>query len=120
MSGNAALHGAASHALQSYIEYACSWIFKKLEYNLFFIFFILICFALIICPTAFLFFFLYDFIHTCFFSVHSACLLSIIWAYTGDDCKGKQVSETHTVLLKQSSRSRRLAGALWSVLVYAG
>ncbi|CAI5675394.1 unnamed protein product [Oreochromis niloticus] len=39
---------------------------------------------------------------------------------TGDDCKGKQVSETHTVLLKQSSRSRRLAGALWSVLVYAG
>ncbi|XP_026020793.1 SUN domain-containing protein 1-like isoform X4 [Astatotilapia calliptera] len=37
-----------------------------------------------------------------------------------DDCKGKQVSETHTVLLKQSSRSRRLAGALWSVLVYAG
>ncbi|KAM9393294.1 SUN domain-containing protein 1 isoform 2-T2 [Pholidichthys leucotaenia] len=37
-----------------------------------------------------------------------------------DDCKGKQVSETHTVLLTQSSRPRRLAGALWSVLVYAG
>ncbi|XP_032394409.1 SUN domain-containing protein 1 isoform X9 [Etheostoma spectabile] len=39
---------------------------------------------------------------------------------TGDDCKGKQHSETHTVLLTQSSRPRRLAGALWSVLAYAG
>ncbi|XP_035036183.1 SUN domain-containing protein 1 isoform X5 [Hippoglossus stenolepis] len=38
----------------------------------------------------------------------------------GDDCKGKQYSETHTVLLKQSSRPRRLVGALWSVLAYAG
>ncbi|XP_032394403.1 SUN domain-containing protein 1 isoform X5 [Etheostoma spectabile] len=38
----------------------------------------------------------------------------------GDDCKGKQHSETHTVLLTQSSRPRRLAGALWSVLAYAG
>ncbi|XP_034448042.1 SUN domain-containing protein 1 isoform X1 [Hippoglossus hippoglossus] len=37
-----------------------------------------------------------------------------------DDCKGKQYSETHTVLLKQSSRPRRLVGALWSVLAYAG
>ncbi|XP_032394399.1 SUN domain-containing protein 1 isoform X1 [Etheostoma spectabile] len=37
-----------------------------------------------------------------------------------DDCKGKQHSETHTVLLTQSSRPRRLAGALWSVLAYAG
>ncbi|XP_071060143.1 SUN domain-containing protein 1 [Pseudochaenichthys georgianus] len=37
-----------------------------------------------------------------------------------DDCKGKQHSETHTVLLTQSSRSRRLVGALWSVLAYAG
>ncbi|TKS91939.1 SUN domain-containing protein 1 [Collichthys lucidus] len=37
-----------------------------------------------------------------------------------DDCKGKQHSETHTVLLTQSSRSRRLAGALWSILAYAG
>ncbi|XP_060945369.1 SUN domain-containing protein 1 isoform X2 [Limanda limanda] len=37
-----------------------------------------------------------------------------------DDCKGKQYSETHTILLKQSSRPRRLVGALWSVLAYAG
>ncbi|XP_069005235.1 SUN domain-containing protein 1 isoform X5 [Embiotoca jacksoni] len=37
-----------------------------------------------------------------------------------DDCKGKQYSETHTVLLTQSSRPQRLVGALWSVLVYAG
>lgn len=62
MSGNAALHGAASHALQSYIEYACSWLFKKLEYNLFFIFFILICFAL-----RFFFFFVRFHSHMLFF-----------------------------------------------------
>ncbi|XP_028268298.1 SUN domain-containing protein 1 isoform X2 [Parambassis ranga] len=37
-----------------------------------------------------------------------------------DDCKGKQHSETHTVLLTQSSRAGRLVGALWCVLVYAG
>ncbi|KAM6913898.1 SUN domain-containing protein 1 isoform 1-T1 [Lycodopsis pacificus] len=37
-----------------------------------------------------------------------------------DDCKGKQHSETHTVLLTQASRPRRLLGALWSVLAYAG
>ncbi|XP_019957389.1 SUN domain-containing protein 1 isoform X2 [Paralichthys olivaceus] len=37
-----------------------------------------------------------------------------------DDCKGKQYTETHTILLKQSSRPRRLVGALWSVLAYAG
>ncbi|KAM7372004.1 hypothetical protein PAMP_009203 [Pampus punctatissimus] len=37
-----------------------------------------------------------------------------------DDCKGKQYSETHTVLLTQSSRPRRLLGALWSLLAYTG
>ncbi|XP_054615242.1 SUN domain-containing protein 1-like isoform X2 [Dunckerocampus dactyliophorus] len=37
-----------------------------------------------------------------------------------DDCKGKQYSETHTVLLTQSSRSQRLVGALWSLLAYTG
>nr|XP_046270296.1 SUN domain-containing protein 1 isoform X7 [Scatophagus argus] len=37
-----------------------------------------------------------------------------------DDCKGKQHSETHTVLLTQSSRPQRLVGALWSVLAYTG
>ncbi|KAM3597207.1 uncharacterized protein V6R79_001335 [Siganus canaliculatus] len=37
-----------------------------------------------------------------------------------DDCKGKQHSETHTILLTQSSRSRRLVGALWSFLVFTG
>ncbi|XP_041672740.1 SUN domain-containing protein 1 isoform X2 [Cheilinus undulatus] len=37
-----------------------------------------------------------------------------------DDCKGKQHSETQTVLLTKSSRPRRLAGALWSVLAYTG
>ncbi|XP_040919087.1 SUN domain-containing protein 1 isoform X5 [Toxotes jaculatrix] len=37
-----------------------------------------------------------------------------------DDCKGKQYSETHTILLTQSSRPQRLAGALWSVLAFAG
>ncbi|KAM8724271.1 SUN domain-containing protein 1 isoform 7-T10 [Acanthopagrus schlegelii] len=37
-----------------------------------------------------------------------------------DDCKGKQHSETHTVLLTQSSRPRRLLGALWSILAYTG
>lgn len=37
-----------------------------------------------------------------------------------DDCKGKQYSETHTVLLTQSSRPRRLVGALWSLLAYTG
>ncbi|XP_067472046.1 SUN domain-containing protein 1 isoform X6 [Thunnus thynnus] len=36
-----------------------------------------------------------------------------------DDCKGKQYSETHTVLT-QSSRPRRLVGALWSLLAYTG
>ncbi|XP_056144763.1 SUN domain-containing protein 1 isoform X2 [Lampris incognitus] len=35
-----------------------------------------------------------------------------------DDCKGKQYSETHTVLHAQSSRPRRLAGALWGLLAY--
>ncbi|AWP18919.1 putative SUN domain-containing protein 1 [Scophthalmus maximus] len=39
---------------------------------------------------------------------------------TSDDCKGKQYSETHTILLKKSSRPRRLVGALWSVLAYPG
>ncbi|XP_061158537.1 SUN domain-containing protein 1 isoform X2 [Syngnathus typhle] len=37
-----------------------------------------------------------------------------------DDCKGKQSFETHTVLVTQSSRSRRLAEALWSLLACAG
>ncbi|KAM9746606.1 SUN domain-containing protein 1 isoform 3-T4 [Menidia menidia] len=37
-----------------------------------------------------------------------------------DDCKGKQYSETHTVLCTQSSRSQRLVGALWSILAFAG
>uniref|UniRef100_A0A3Q1JV22 SUN domain-containing protein n=2 Tax=Anabas testudineus TaxID=64144 RepID=A0A3Q1JV22_ANATE len=37
-----------------------------------------------------------------------------------DDCKGKQYSETHTVLLTQSSRSQRLVGALWGILAYTG
>lgn len=37
-----------------------------------------------------------------------------------DDCKGKQHSETNTVLLTQSSRPQRLVGALWSVLAYTG
>ncbi|XP_051904874.1 SUN domain-containing protein 1 isoform X1 [Hippocampus zosterae] len=37
-----------------------------------------------------------------------------------DDCKGKEYSETHAVLLTQSSRSRRLAGALWSLLACTG
>ncbi|KAM9346285.1 SUN domain-containing protein 1 isoform 2-T2 [Symphorus nematophorus] len=37
-----------------------------------------------------------------------------------DDCKGKRHSETHTVLVTQSSRPQRLAGALWSILAYAG
>ncbi|XP_061892620.1 SUN domain-containing protein 1 isoform X1 [Entelurus aequoreus] len=37
-----------------------------------------------------------------------------------DDCKGKQFSETQTVLLTQSSRSQRLVGALWSLLAYTG
>ena len=47
-------------------------------------------------------------------------LSCIVLAHAGDDCKGKQYSETHTVLLKRSSRPRRLVGALWSVLAYAG
>ncbi|KAM3862851.1 LOW QUALITY PROTEIN: SUN domain-containing protein 1-like [Diretmus argenteus] len=38
----------------------------------------------------------------------------------GDDCKGRQYSETHTILLTQSSRPRRLVGALWSLLAYTG
>ncbi|XP_017277420.1 SUN domain-containing protein 1 isoform X2 [Kryptolebias marmoratus] len=37
-----------------------------------------------------------------------------------DDCKGKQYSETHTVVLTQSSRSKRLLGVLWSILAFAG
>ncbi|KAL6102911.1 sun1 [Pungitius sinensis] len=37
-----------------------------------------------------------------------------------DDCKGKQHSETHTVLLTHSSRCRRLLGGLWSVVAYTG
>ncbi|CAL9693337.1 unnamed protein product [Knipowitschia caucasica] len=37
-----------------------------------------------------------------------------------DDCKGKQYSETHTVLLSQSSRRSSLLGAFWSVLSFAG
>ncbi|XP_075998764.1 SUN domain-containing protein 1 isoform X2 [Genypterus blacodes] len=37
-----------------------------------------------------------------------------------DDCKGKQYSETHSVHLTHSSRSQRLAGALWSLLACAG
>ncbi|KAK2833473.1 hypothetical protein Q5P01_017362 [Channa striata] len=37
-----------------------------------------------------------------------------------DDCKGKQYSEKHAVLLTQSSRSQRLLGALWSPLAYTG
>ncbi|XP_053193989.1 SUN domain-containing protein 1 isoform X2 [Scomber japonicus] len=37
-----------------------------------------------------------------------------------DDCKGKHYSETHTVLITQSSRPRGLVGALWSLLAYTG
>ncbi|XP_038163642.1 SUN domain-containing protein 1 isoform X2 [Cyprinodon tularosa] len=37
-----------------------------------------------------------------------------------DDCKGKQYTESHTVVLTQTSRSRRFMGALWSLLAYAG
>ncbi|XP_067334234.1 SUN domain-containing protein 1 isoform X9 [Channa argus] len=37
-----------------------------------------------------------------------------------DDCKGKQYSEKHTLLLTQSSRSQRLVGALWRLLAYTG
>ncbi|XP_047428028.1 SUN domain-containing protein 1 isoform X2 [Mugil cephalus] len=37
-----------------------------------------------------------------------------------DDCKGKQYSETHAVLLTQSSRRRRLAAALWNFVVFGG
>ncbi|XP_059203104.1 SUN domain-containing protein 1 isoform X6 [Centropristis striata] len=37
-----------------------------------------------------------------------------------DDCKGKQHSETHSVLVTQSSRPRGPAGALWSLLAYTG
>ncbi|MEQ2253039.1 hypothetical protein ILYODFUR_027953, partial [Ilyodon furcidens] len=37
-----------------------------------------------------------------------------------DDCKGKQYSESRTVVLTQTSRSWRLVGALWSILAYAG
>ncbi|KAI1884455.1 hypothetical protein AGOR_G00226570 [Albula goreensis] len=36
-----------------------------------------------------------------------------------DDCKGKQHMETH-VVHKQSSRARRLVGALWSIIAYTG
>ncbi|KAK7940366.1 hypothetical protein WMY93_003692 [Mugilogobius chulae] len=37
-----------------------------------------------------------------------------------DDCKGKQYSDTQTVLLTHSSRRKRLAGALWSIFTFAG
>ncbi|KAM4598163.1 SUN domain-containing protein 1 isoform 2-T2 [Polymixia lowei] len=37
-----------------------------------------------------------------------------------DDCKGKQHSETHTVLLTQPRGPPGLAGALWSLLAYTG
>ncbi|XP_055079541.1 SUN domain-containing protein 1 isoform X2 [Periophthalmus magnuspinnatus] len=37
-----------------------------------------------------------------------------------DDCKGKQYSDTHTVLHTHSSRRRRLVGALWSILAFTG
>ncbi|XP_058509173.1 SUN domain-containing protein 1 isoform X2 [Solea solea] len=37
-----------------------------------------------------------------------------------DDCKGKQYTETHSSILKQSSRPRSLGGPLWSILAYAG
>lgn len=37
-----------------------------------------------------------------------------------DDCKGKQYSETHTVLLTDCSRRKRLTALLWSVLSFAG
>ncbi|XP_026180605.1 SUN domain-containing protein 1 isoform X2 [Mastacembelus armatus] len=36
-----------------------------------------------------------------------------------DDCKGKQYSETHTILT-QPPRSQRLVGTLWSILAYTG
>uniref|UniRef100_A0A8C6TKQ7 Sad1 and UNC84 domain containing 1 n=1 Tax=Neogobius melanostomus TaxID=47308 RepID=A0A8C6TKQ7_9GOBI len=37
-----------------------------------------------------------------------------------DDCKGKQYSETHTILHTDCSRRKRLTGALWSMLAFAG
>ncbi|XP_047214422.1 SUN domain-containing protein 1-like isoform X2 [Girardinichthys multiradiatus] len=37
-----------------------------------------------------------------------------------DDHKGKQYSESRTVVLTQTSRLWRLVGALWSILAYAG
>ncbi|XP_055008582.1 SUN domain-containing protein 1 isoform X2 [Boleophthalmus pectinirostris] len=37
-----------------------------------------------------------------------------------DDCKGKQYSDTHTLLHAHCSRRRRLAGALWSILAFTG
>uniref|UniRef100_A0A3Q3EJT4 Sad1 and UNC84 domain containing 1b n=1 Tax=Labrus bergylta TaxID=56723 RepID=A0A3Q3EJT4_9LABR len=57
-----------------------------------------------------------SFIYTSFVFLFFLCLLSIILVHAGDDCKGKQHSETQTVLLTKSSRSQRLAGVLWSVL----
>lgn len=56
--------------------------------------------------------------HVCF-PFPSSTILSL-GLTTGDDCKGKRHSETHTLLLTQSSRPRRLAGALWSLLAYTG
>lgn len=48
------------------------------------------------------------------------CIPLFFLAYTGDDCKGKQYTETHTVLLKKSTRRQRLVEALWSILAYTG
>lgn len=60
-------------------------------------------------------------LHIYIYIFASLCFpLPITSTCTGDDCKGKQHSETHAVLLTQSSRPRRLAGALWSLLACAG
>uniref|UniRef100_A0A096LWM1 Sad1 and UNC84 domain containing 1b n=1 Tax=Poecilia formosa TaxID=48698 RepID=A0A096LWM1_POEFO len=52
------------------------------------------------------------------------CILLVcspsFWTHTGDDCKGKQYSESRTVAVTPLPKSQRLVGALWSILAYTG
>lgn len=53
--------------------------------------------------------------------IFALCLSALHhFGHVGDDCKGKQFSESRTVVLAQPSKSQHLVGALWSILAYAG
>ncbi|XP_053326946.1 SUN domain-containing protein 1 isoform X2 [Spea bombifrons] len=50
---------------------------------------------------------------------HTA-MLKLGYEFKGDDCKGTKHHETHTTVLTQSSRAKRVTGSIWHIFSYAG